>query len=103
MKHPVSLTRITSTPSCKLTAGILTIPQEVDDIARNIWREEIRRRGAELFDGEIVSVASLDGNQILGRRAEYRWLLAQSRDPSIFSWSRKKSCEYFCGKPIAFC
>ena len=88
MKHPVSLTRITSTPSCKLTAGILTIPQEVDDIARNIWREEIRRRGAELFDGEIVSVASLDGNQILGRRAEYRWLLAQSRDPSIFSWSR---------------
>ncbi|MBK8158272.1 MAG: UDP-2,4-diacetamido-2,4,6-trideoxy-beta-L-altropyranose hydrolase [Rhodospirillaceae bacterium] len=88
MKHPVSLTRIHGIPSCNLSAGELTIPSSVDTLARNIWDEEIRRRGPALFDGEIVSVASIDGNRIVGRRAEYRWLLAQSRDASVFKWSQ---------------
>lgn len=88
MKHPVSLIRISENPSCSLTAGALTIPDDIDDLATNIWSEEIQRRGAELFDGGIVSVASIDGNRIIGRRAEYRWLLAQSRDASIFKWSQ---------------
>lgn len=88
MKHPVSLVRISENPTCRLTAGPLNIPAEVDNLAKTIWHEETQRRGAHLFDGEIVSVASIQGNSIIGRRADYRWLLAQSRDTSIFKWSQ---------------
>ncbi len=88
MKHPVSLVRISENPSCSLAAGPLNIPTEIDDLAKVIWREETQRRGSHLFDGEIVSVASIQGNRIIGRRADYRWLLAQSRDPSLFKWSQ---------------
>lgn len=88
MKHPVSLVRISDSPTCRLAAGSLDIPAEVGSLANTIWQEETQRPGAHLFDGEIVSVASVQGNRIIGRRAEYRWLLAQSRDASIFKWSQ---------------
>lgn len=88
MKNSVSLTRITETPSCTLGTGTLEIPASIDDLARSIWQEEVQRRGANIFDGEIVSVASIDGDRIVGRRAHFRWLLAQSRDSSIFKWSQ---------------
>ncbi|MBI2256399.1 MAG: UDP-2,4-diacetamido-2,4,6-trideoxy-beta-L-altropyranose hydrolase [Proteobacteria bacterium] len=88
MKHSVLLTRINETPSCVLSANTLEIPEKIDALSHDIWREEVQRRGTHLFDGEIVSVASIDANRIVGRRADYRWLLAQSKDNSFFKWSQ---------------
>lgn len=88
MKHSVSLTRITETPSCVFSSTALEIPTHIDELANDIWREEVERQGSHLFDGEIVSVVSIDGNRIVGRRADCRWLLAQSKNNSIFKWSQ---------------
>ncbi len=88
MKQSVSLIRLNEAPVCTLALAKPEIPQAIDDRARDIWREEMQRRGSGLFDGEIVSVVSIADNRITGRRADYRYLLAQSRDPSIFRWSQ---------------
>ncbi|TDQ80967.1 UDP-2,4-diacetamido-2,4,6-trideoxy-beta-L-altropyranose hydrolase [Dongia mobilis] len=86
MTLAISLTRIHSTPTCHLADPALVPPDAVASRAQAIWDEELQRRSADLFNGEIVSVTSLNNTAIVGRRAEYRSLLAQSRDPDIFRW-----------------
>ncbi|WP_374655724.1 UDP-2,4-diacetamido-2,4,6-trideoxy-beta-L-altropyranose hydrolase [Dongia sp.] len=88
MKQSVSLIRLNDAPVCTLSSTTPDVPAWVDGRAREIWREEVQRRGANLFDGEIVSVVSINDSSIVGRRSDYRWLLAQSRDASIFKWSQ---------------
>jgi len=86
MTFPITLTRIHRNPTCRLGGATPTAPDEVNDRIQAIWDEEIQRRSTKLFNGEIVSVMSVDETSIVGRRAEYRWLLAQSRDQSFFPW-----------------
>ncbi|WP_374385326.1 UDP-2,4-diacetamido-2,4,6-trideoxy-beta-L-altropyranose hydrolase [Dongia sp.] len=88
MIHSVSVVRITDNPIATLVSVTQDIPEEIEQTATTIWQGESERRGGDLFNGEIVSVTSINGSKISGRRAEYRWLLAQSRDPSVFQWSQ---------------
>lgn len=86
MTFAISLTRIRSNPSCNVAEAAIVPPDDVIKRAQAIWDEELERRNADLFNGEIVSVTSLNDTTIVGRRAEYRSLLAQSHDPEIFRW-----------------
>ena len=86
MTVPISLTRIHRNPTCRLSGTTPVAPDDVNARVQTIWDEEIQRRSTTLFNGEIVSVMSVNETNIVGRRAEYRWLLAQSHDHAFFRW-----------------
>lgn len=48
-----------------------------------IWQTEKARRGEALFNGHIFSVSTRLGGEISGFIAEYRWFVAQRRDPTL--------------------
>jgi UDP-2,4-diacetamido-2,4,6-trideoxy-beta-L-altropyranose hydrolase len=86
MTFPISLIRIRRKPICRLSGRTPPAPDEVNARVQAIWDQETQRRSTKLFNGEIVSVMSVDETNIVGRRAEYRWLLAQSHDESFVPW-----------------
>lgn len=49
-----------------------------------IWREEVHNRNNALFNGAMLSVASFDGETVVAWSGEYRWFLAQRREPELF-------------------
>lgn len=55
-----------------------------------IWRDEARRRGEVLFNGAILSVASFDAETVVAWTGEYRWFLAQRREPELFDMLRMR-------------
>lgn len=86
MTFAISLTRIHQNPTCRLSNAIVAPPEDITARTQAIWDEETQRRSTTLFNGEIVSVVSINETLIIGRRAEYRWLLAQSHDEDFFRW-----------------
>src|SRR5690606_27944923 len=86
MTFAISLTRIHQNPTCRLSNAVVAPPDDITARTQAIWEEETQRRNTTLFNGEIVSVVSINETLIVGRRAEYRWLLAQSHDEDFFRW-----------------
>jgi hypothetical protein len=74
--HPVS-----SEPAIRLGAVVpLTDPQVLSRI-EDIWQEECKRQGPALFNGRMFSVERHDASTIIGAITEYKYFLAQRRDP----------------------
>lgn len=48
-----------------------------------IWRREQAKRARPLFNGELLSVTSIEGSGIAGQFVEYRRFVAQRGDPSL--------------------
>lgn len=67
--------RVTGTPP-NLAAATLA---RVDDI----WQRELALSGKQLFNGWIFSVDSFDPAHVTGWFAEYRWLVAQRKEPDL--------------------
>jgi hypothetical protein len=51
----------------------------------SIWDKEIARHEKTLFNGRLFSIASEEPSVISGWLAEYKWFVAQRRDPTLFS------------------
>jgi 8-oxo-dGTP pyrophosphatase MutT (NUDIX family) len=49
----------------------------------DLWRQAQAHRATPLFDGELLSVTSIEGTRIAGRFAPYRWFVAQRADPTL--------------------
>jgi hypothetical protein len=59
------------------SAGML---QRIDAI----WDEEQRRRGATMTNGRIFSLGRRDGAEFAVWETQYKWWIAQRRDPTLF-------------------
>lgn len=55
-----------------------------------IWQHEKSRRGDALFNGQIFSIYQSGSNRIVGWMTEYRYFLAQQRDPALHTELRIK-------------
>jgi len=61
------------------------LPPATKDRVEDIWTAEKQRRGGSLFNGRLFSVSTNDwAGRITGWLAEYKWFLAQRREPSLF-------------------
>jgi hypothetical protein len=57
-------------------------PKVLERVA-SIWDSERAKRGEALFNGNLFSIDRLGAAEITGWLAEYRWFLAQRRDPAL--------------------
>jgi 8-oxo-dGTP pyrophosphatase MutT (NUDIX family) len=59
---------------------------EPDVLARveQIWQQEKKLRGDQLFNGAMFSVQEFSEGEIIGCMTEYRLFLAQRRDPALY-------------------
>lgn len=48
-----------------------------------IWESERAKGGEALFNGNLFSIDEMGATEITGWLAEYRWFLAQRRDPTL--------------------
>lgn len=48
-----------------------------------IWKKELVRTRGKLFNGTLLSAHEFDGRQLNGHFVEYKYYLAQTRDPSL--------------------
>jgi hypothetical protein len=58
-------------------------PSEVLDRVEAIWEAEKAKRPKALFNGSLFSIDDMGATEITGWLAEYRWFLAQRRDPAL--------------------
>jgi hypothetical protein len=58
------------------------LPEVLERVAA-IWEFERAKRGEALFNGNLFSVDRVGAAEITGWLAEYRWFLAQRRDPTL--------------------
>lgn len=60
-------------------------PSETMNRIEEIWRQEKIQRGGRLFSGQIFSVAEINSDFATGWLADYRWFLAQRREPDVYA------------------
>lgn len=48
-----------------------------------LWQEELMVRSSDLYNGQLLNFVSLDGMRLLGEFVEYKFYLAQLRDPAL--------------------
>jgi hypothetical protein len=61
------------------------IASETTAHVENIWEQEAVHSGRLLHNGRIFSVSRWDGALVSGWIAEYKWFLAQRREPGLFT------------------
>lgn len=49
----------------------------------DLWRQEQAKRARPLFNGQLLSVISIEGSEIAGQFVEYRRFVAQRGDPAL--------------------
>jgi hypothetical protein len=59
------------------------LPDTSQDRIKQIWHAENTLRGGRLFNGKLFSVQTVSPDRITGGFIEYRWYVAQRRDPGI--------------------
>jgi hypothetical protein len=67
-----------------LGASPPAVPPDEFERVEEIWRNEKVRRGDALFNGQLFSVQYACSSSIIGCLAEYKFFLAQRRDPSLW-------------------
>ncbi len=70
--------------SVQLDSPEPVITPEVLARVEDIWQAEAANRGTELFNGRLFSIEHFNQERITGWLAEYRWFIAQRRDPSLY-------------------
>ena len=73
-------------------------PEVLERVA-TIWEAEKSKRGKALFNGSLFSIDSVSPTEITGWLAEYRWFLAQRRDPAL----RRALCVHPLGVTGVLC
>jgi len=61
-------------------------PPSADTLSRidAIWQDEQKRRSGRITDGRIFSVSRRDGATFKVWQSQYKWWIAQRRDPTLF-------------------
>jgi hypothetical protein len=72
-----------SEPRVTLGAAAPTIGPDIEARVDEIWQREQERRSHELYNGRLFSVDHWDAETIVGWISEYRYFLAQRREPSL--------------------
>jgi len=79
--------RVVSLPPGLSVREIAAPAAPADDILKRIdaiWDEEQKRRGRGLTNGRIFSLARRDGPILDVWETQYKWWIAQRRDPTLF-------------------
>lgn len=61
------------------------LPQALDERVKDIWAREQAARGGALFNGRVFSADAIAPAAIVGHWSEYRRVVAQMRDASLFA------------------
>jgi 8-oxo-dGTP pyrophosphatase MutT (NUDIX family) len=72
-----------SEPKVTLGAAAPTIGPDIEARVNEIWQREKQLRSHELYNGRLFSVDHCDSKTIVGWISEYRYFLAQRREPSL--------------------
>jgi 8-oxo-dGTP pyrophosphatase MutT (NUDIX family) len=72
-----------SEPRVTLGAAAPTIGPGIEARVDEIWQREKELRSHELYNGRLFSVDHCDAKTIVGWFSEYRYFLAQRREPSL--------------------
>ncbi len=72
-----------SEPRVTLEAAAPTIGPDIEARVDEIWQREKELRSHDLHNGRLFSVDYCDGRTIVGWISEYRYFLAQRREPSL--------------------
>ncbi len=73
-------------PEVHLGAMEPVLSPEVHRRVEDIWQAETALRGDRLFNGRLFSIAQSTPQHMRGWLAEYRWFIAQRRDPSLHAY-----------------
>jgi hypothetical protein len=72
-----------SEPRVTLGAAAPTIGPDIEARVDEIWQREKELRSHDLHNGRLFSVGYCDATTIVGWMSEYRYFLAQRREPSL--------------------
>jgi 8-oxo-dGTP pyrophosphatase MutT (NUDIX family) len=72
-----------SEPRVTLGAAAPTIGPDIEARVDEIWQREKELRSHDLYNGRLFSVDHCDAKTIVGWFSEYRYFLAQRREPSL--------------------
>ena len=72
-----------SEPKVTLGAAAPTIGPDIEARVDEIWQREKELRSHELYNGRLFSIDHCDARTIVGWISEYRYFLAQRREPSL--------------------
>lgn len=72
-----------SEPRVTLGATAPPIGPDIEARVDEIWRREKELRPSDLYNGRLFSVDHCDAKTIVGWISEYRYFLAQQREPSL--------------------
>jgi 8-oxo-dGTP pyrophosphatase MutT (NUDIX family) len=74
-----------TTVEVRLSAEVPVLSPSVRNCIEDIWTAEQQRRGNKLFNHKLFSISAIDSaGHITGWLVEYKWFLAQRRDPSLY-------------------
>jgi hypothetical protein len=79
-----------SEPRVTLGAAAPTIGPDIEARVDEIWQREKELRSHDLHNGRLFSVDYCDAKTIVGWLSEYRYFLAQRREPSLHAALRIK-------------
>ncbi len=48
-----------------------------------VWHHETNARSSKLFNGQLLNFVSLDGDKLVGEFVDYKFYIAQLRDPGL--------------------
>ena len=74
-----------SEPRVTLGAATPTIGADIEARVNEIWQHEKELRSHDLYNGRLFSIDYCDAKTIVGWISEYRYFLAQRREPSLYA------------------
>lgn len=60
------------------------LKSDLEARVQSLWEVESKRRAGSLFNGRLFSIDEFSRDSITGVFAEYRWFVAQKRQPDLF-------------------
>ena len=79
----LSVRLLQSEPRVMVGATAPTIGPDIEARVDEIWQREKQRRSHELYNGRLFSIDHCDAGTIVGWISEYRYFIAQQREPSL--------------------
>ena len=79
----LSVHLLQSEPRVTLGAAAPTVSPDIEARVDEIWQREKELRSHDLHNGRLFSVGYCDDKTIVGWMSEYRYFLAQRREPSL--------------------